>query len=169
MPSFTIISMVLQVVCQQSPSWQNLSAMLLKHFIKEDSQINFLYFTKAYDLGSDLLTKLYAIGVESKVVSWIRYYLKYRKQYVALNERTSKHLDVLSGVRKCSFLALILFLIYINDITCMSMLVSILYIHCVSYFLSSIYIISMPKQKPNVTTSALALKGLRYVERHQYK
>ena len=65
-----------------------------------------------------LLRKLEALGVQSPLFQWFDSYLRNRKpQRVVIEGQCSDWRTVNSGVPQGSVLSLLLFLIYINDIT----------------------------------------------------
>ena len=84
---------------------------MIKHAI-------FIDFLKAFDTVNHdiLLTKLEHYGVRGESLEWFKSYLEIRKQYVNINGKSSKFIDITFGVPQSSVLGLLIFLIYINDI-----------------------------------------------------
>jgi hypothetical protein len=78
-----------------------------------------LDFSKAFDVvcHSVLLSKLSSIGVDGRLLCWIRSFLRCRTFRVGLDGYLSEERDVLSGVPQGSVLGPVLFLIYVNHIT----------------------------------------------------
>jgi hypothetical protein len=75
-------------------------------------------FSKAFDLVPHdwLLKKIAALGVDSRVVMWIREFLIHHSQRVRVGRHYSEDVGVMSGVPQGSILGQILFLAYVNDI-----------------------------------------------------
>jgi len=74
-------------------------------------------FSKAFDLVAhdQLLMKLAASGVESRVVFWVREFLVFHTQRVRVRGQLSKEVRVTSGVPQGNIWGLLLFLVYVND------------------------------------------------------
>ena len=77
-----------------------------------------LDFCKAFDKvpHSRLFHKLQFYGIKGPLLSWIKNFLSDSSQQVVLDNKQDDSCNVLSGVPQGTVLALLLFLIYINDL-----------------------------------------------------
>jgi len=74
-------------------------------------------FYKAFDLVHDqLLMKLVALGMDSRVVVWVREFLVGHTQRVRVGGQLSKEVKVTSGVPEGRVLGPLLSLVYVDDI-----------------------------------------------------
>lgn len=101
-------------------------SQLLSHYdqitksLEEGYNVDVIYldFSKAFDkLDFNItLQKLYDIGLDGKILSWITSFLTNRKQSVIVNGTKSSPEDVISGVPQGSVIGPLLFLLMLGDI-----------------------------------------------------
>jgi len=96
---------------------------------KEHSIAIFCDLRKAFDTCSHsiLLKKLKNLGIGGVELLWFENYLSNRPQYVFLNGKSSKIVNINIGVPQGSILGPILFLLYINDLPKCSNFLSLLF------------------------------------------
>ena len=89
--------------------------------IDEDCPIDTIYFdcSKAFDTVPHyrLLHKLKSMGINKHTFLWIKYFISERRQRVCIHGVQSQWGAVKSGVPWGSVLGLLLFLIYVSDIS----------------------------------------------------
>ena len=80
----------------------------------------FLELRKAFDTVDQkiLLKKLYYYGIANNDLAWSESYLYNRSQYCSIDGHDSEPKTNPAGIPQGSSLGLILFLVYINDLTC---------------------------------------------------
>ena len=79
----------------------------------------FLDLSKAFDTIDHeiLISKLSHYGIRGTSLSWFKSYIHSRKQFTLLNGKSSDLLDIKCGVPQGSILGPLLFILYVNDIS----------------------------------------------------
>ena len=87
--------------------------------LSRPTDVVFLDLAKAFDSvpHERLLLKLKSNGIDGCLHAWLRHFLTWRRQHVILRGTRSNWSSVTSGTPQGTILGLLLFFIYINDIT----------------------------------------------------
>ena len=88
----------------------------------------YLDLSKAFDtVNFDILfDKLEHYGIRGIALNWIKDYFSRRSQFVQFNEHCSNYYSIKCGVPQVSILGLLLFLLYINDLSNVSNILDII-------------------------------------------
>ena len=91
-------------------------SLALNH--KTSVDVIYIDFARAFDsvVHAKLWYKLCNMGVPSKFISWIEFFITSRSQAVTIENNISSTTVVLSGVPQGSVLGPLLFILYVNDI-----------------------------------------------------
>ena len=93
---------------------------LILNILDEDANADVVYldFSKAFDKvdHSIVLRKIKKLGIDGKLLQWLKSFLTERKQSVLVNGVTSESQHVISGVPQGSVLGPLIFLVLIGDI-----------------------------------------------------
>ena len=100
-------------------AWTPLRAMSETHLDKNELTARvFTDLRKAFDTiyHDILLTKLVHYQIKGLANDWFCSYLKWRKQFVSIDNLASTIKEIVSGVPQGSVLGSLLFFIYVNDL-----------------------------------------------------